>query len=65
METKNFMNGNQAIEIIKSLSKSQGFYGRLLRYIEEFTKEQLEDFNRIIENAKLTDSVDLVLFLES
>ena len=65
METKNFMNGNQAIEIIKSLSKSQGFYGRLLIQIEEFTKEQLEDFNRIIENAKLTDSVDLVLFLES
>ena len=40
MEKEKFLNGEQAIEIIKSLASSQGFYGRLLAEIKEFTEEQ-------------------------
>lgn len=64
MEKEKFLNGEQAIEIIKSLASSQGFYGRLLAEIKEFTEEQKEEFNKIIENAKLKDSVDFVMFIE-
>ncbi len=59
------MTGEQAIEVIRMLSYSQGFYGRLLSQIENFTSEEMEEWNRVIENQGFTDNVDLVIWLES
>lgn len=63
MEEK-FMNGEKAIEVIRELSKSQGFYGRILQNIENFTEEQKEEFNNMIKNAEIENEIDLILFLE-
>jgi hypothetical protein len=47
------------INAIMSLSRSQGFYGRLLRDIEQNPKI-LED----LEQQKFNDVLDMVLYLE-
>lgn len=58
------MSGEQAIAVIRNLASSQGFYGRLLNTIENFTDEEMEEWNEIIENQEFTDDLDLILWLE-
>lgn len=58
------MNGEQAIEVIRKLASSQGFYGRLLNEIENFTDEEMKKWNETIENQGFTDDLDLILWLE-
>lgn len=58
------MSGEQAIAVIRNLASSQGFYGRLLNTIENFTDEEMEKWNEIIENQGFTDDLDLILWLE-
>lgn len=58
------MSGEQAIAIIRNLASSQGFYGRLLNTIENFTDEEMEKWNETIENQGFTDDLDLILWLE-
>ena len=52
------MNKEEILETIKMLSKSQGFYGRLLANI---TDEALE----YLEKQDFEDALDLVMFLET
>lgn len=59
------MSGEQAIAVIRNLASSQGFYGRLLNTIENFTDEEMEKWNEIIENQGFTDDLDLILWLEN
>ena len=54
------MTREEILENIKMLSKSQGYYGRLLREIEE--DETILD---TLEEQNFNDVVDMVLFLES
>ena len=54
------MNKEQILNAIKSLARSQGFYGRLLEVINE--DETILD--ELVEQ-NFTDSLDLVMFLES
>lgn len=54
------MNKEQILNTIKSLARSQGFYGRLLENINE--DETILD--ELVEQ-NFADSLDLVLFLES
>lgn len=58
------MSGKQAIAVIRNLASSQGFYGRLLNTIENFTDEEMEKWNETIENQGFTDDLDLILWLE-
>lgn len=58
------MSGEQAIAVIRNLASSQGFYGRLLNTIENFTDEEMEKWNETIENQGFTDDLDLILWLE-
>ena len=53
------MNREDILNSIKSLSMSQGFYGRLLRDIEQdsFILDELE-------KQKFNDVVEMVMFLE-
>ena len=53
------MNKEQILEVIKSLAKSQGFYGKLLEYINE--EPSYLDF---LEKQNFKDSVDFVLYME-
>ena len=58
---------DQVIEVVKMLSQSQGFYGRLLRdimYMKEYDLEKFEEFKDLIEVAGLKDPVDVVMFFE-
>lgn len=57
----------QVIDVVKMLSHSQGFYGRLLEeivYIRENEPEKFETFKEIIEKQEFKNPVDVVLFFE-
>lgn len=54
------MNAQEIMEAIKSLAKSQGFYGRLYRTLKE-NPEALE----FLEKQNFKDSLDMVMFLEA
>lgn len=53
------MNREEILNAIKNLATSQGFYGRLLRDIEE-NPEILDE----LEAQNFSDSVDMVLYIE-
>lgn len=58
---------DDVIDVVESLSYSQGFYGRLLRdiiYMKEYEPEKFREFEDLIELAKLKDPVDVVMFFE-
>ena len=54
------MTREEILENIKMLAKSQGFYGRVLRAIEE--DDSIID---TLEEQNFKDVIDLVLYLES
>lgn len=56
---KKGMTKEQILDAIKSLAMSQGFYGRLLRNIDE-NPAILDE----LEEQHFKDSLDMVLFLE-
>ena len=57
----------QVIELVRQLSRSQGYYGRLLERIldlQEYEPEAFEEFKMVIEEQHFKDPVDVVLFFE-
>lgn len=54
------MNRQEILDTVRSLSRSQGFYGRLYKELQD-NEESLDYL--VQQNFK--DSVDMVLFLES
>jgi len=54
------MNKEQILEAIRTLAQSQGFYGRLLRSIDE-NPSILDE----LEAQNFGDTLDMVLYLES
>lgn len=62
------MKRQQILQTIKDLSKSQRFYGRLLRALteaEETNSEGYEEFMSGLESQNFSDAVDLVIYLET
>lgn len=58
---------NDVIDIIDTLSYSQGFYGRLLRDIYELKRyepEMFEMFVDEIESKNFTNVLDIVMYFE-
>ncbi len=58
---------NDVIDIIDTLSHSQGFYGRLLRDIYELKKYEPEMFMMFvdeIESQNFTNVLDIVMYFE-
>lgn len=58
---------DDVIDIIISLSHSQGFYGRLLRALEELRNEDedaWDNFVMEIESQEFTSPLDVVLYFE-
>lgn len=57
----------QVIDVIRMLSHSQGFYGRLLEeilYAQVYEPNKFEEFRKIIENQNFKDSLDVVMYFE-
>lgn len=59
-----YLTSEQAISLIESLAKSQGFYSRLYEQIINFTSEDLKDFEQFINNKKFKSDLDFILYLE-
>ena len=47
------------------LAQSQGFYGRLLRSIDEMEEEDREKVWSELESQNFKDVVDLIMYMES
>ncbi|HIY43591.1 MAG TPA: hypothetical protein IAA23_00975 [Candidatus Helicobacter avistercoris] len=56
------MTVSQAKEVIASLAKSQGCYGRMLEEMKYFDKEQKRAFRAFVKPLK--SPVDLIMALE-
>lgn len=62
------MSWREVIDVIKMLAHSQGFYGRLLRSIEEQYEEDYENweaFMQYLEEQKFKDALDVIMFFET
>lgn len=64
-KNKDIMTFNQALEIVKELAKSQGFYCRLLQNLENATDEQKTELEQDFEYRNVKDSLDLVFYFET
>ena len=60
-----FLTFDEMIDIITELSFSQGFYGRLLRDLNELDDETLNEVKILWESKKFTDNIDFIMWLES
>jgi hypothetical protein len=61
------MKMEELLNIIKQLANSQGFYGRLLRELEEIKQQEPAKYADIVEKweaKNFTDSLDFILWLE-
>lgn len=58
------MKRDEILGAIKALAKSQGFYGRLLKQIENAPEKEREAFFSMLEAENFKDVVDLCLFFE-
>lgn len=57
----------QVIDVIETLSHSQGFYGRLMErilYAQVYEPEVFEEFKEVIEDQNFKDPLDIVLYFE-
>jgi hypothetical protein len=59
---KGYITGEYALDLIKSLARSQGCWGRMLRDLYE--NDAVEDFKEWVESQKFTNDLDLILALE-
>lgn len=51
-------------DTIVSLSKSQGYYSRLLRDINDLAEEDFDDLTAELNNVTLKTPADVILYLE-
>lgn len=58
------MNREEILETIRSLAKSQGFYGRLVKFLESDELDALA-YLELLEEQNFKDPIDLILFIES
>ena len=58
------MKRDEIREVFEQLAMSQGFYGRLLRQIDEADEEARERFWEDLEEQNFKDSLDLILYIE-
>ncbi len=61
------MKWNDIVNVFRELACSQGFYGRLLRNLQELEDNDPDQFARVVghfEAQNFQDAVDVVLFVE-
>lgn len=62
------MNREEMLKIIENLSRSQGFYGRLMKRLREMKEdipESYEDLMKEWESHNFASELDFILYLES
>jgi len=62
-QKSNAMKRNEILNLFKSLAKSQGHYGRLLRTINE-NKEWGDEYLEYLERKNFKSEIDLILEIE-
>ena len=63
-EQKAPMTGEDCVQVIRDLSRSQGSYGRMLEQINSMDDEDRAELLDTFEAQQLTDPVQLVMWLE-
>lgn len=58
------MKRDEIMSLFRSLARSQGFYGRLVRNIESATPDEQEEFWQEMEAQNFTDVLDVILYIE-
>ncbi len=64
MEKEKFMTFEKALEIVRELSYSQGFYGRRLRNMQEMDEEERQEFEEDLAFNKVKTDLDLIFYFE-
>jgi hypothetical protein len=59
-----YMSFEECMDLIKTLSLSQGFYGRLLRDINELEEEDRQQLKELWEKQQFRDNIDFIMYLE-
>lgn len=60
----NYMTFDECYDLIVELSQSQGFYGRLLRAINELEPDDAKILQDEWEGKRFTNHIDFILYLE-
>lgn len=63
-EQKTLMNGEDCVQVIRDLSRSQGSYGRMLEQINSMDDEDRAELLDTFQAQQFTDPVQLVMWLE-
>ena len=63
-EQKTLMNGEECVQVIRDLSRSQGSYGRMLEQINSMDDEDRAELLDTFQAQQFTDPVQLVMWLE-
>ena len=63
-ETEKYLDRNDIMSLFSSLARGQGFYGRLVRAINEANDEAREEFWQNLESKKFTNEMDVIIFIE-
>lgn len=61
------MREKELLNMIKELSYSQGFYGRLYRALMEVKEQEIKTYKKIIkewESQNFTTPLDFILYIE-
>ena len=58
------MRVDDLIKLCKKLAPSQGFYGRLLRQLEEMDEQELGEIDTVMQSLDLKDDLDIIMWLE-
>lgn len=61
MENTRVLTPDDVLDIVRELSYSQGFYGRLLHY---YILPDYENFCAMVEEQQFTDILDVIRFFE-
>ena len=58
------MKREEILELVKSLARSQGFYGRLYRDWTSASKEDQQAIKEYLEAKNFKSGLDFILFIE-
>lgn len=58
------MKFDEILDVIRKLSMSQGFYGRLLRDIQSLDEDSLVEFKEVLEAQNFKEPLDVVFYFE-
>lgn len=58
------MNRDEIMDVIVGLSRSQGFYGRILEAIRGLDNDSRNELFDHLESCNFSDPVDLVMYFE-